>query len=71
MKIVKIGGLGVLTFIEIISLVVGFIVSFIIALIVVKKFINYLKKKPMKIFAIYRMIFAGMVIIFGFLGVLN
>ncbi|MCT8975931.1 undecaprenyl-diphosphate phosphatase [Clostridium sp. CX1] len=37
-----------------VSLVVGFIVAFIVALIVIKKFINYLKKKPMKVFAVYR-----------------
>ena len=58
LKILKVGGLSILTSTEIISLVVGFVVSFIVALIVIDKFITYLKKKPMKIFAIYRMIFA-------------
>jgi undecaprenyl-diphosphatase len=58
LKIMKVGGLSILTSTEIISLVVGFVVSFIVALIVIDKFITYLKKKPMKIFAIYRMIFA-------------
>ncbi|RDU24331.1 undecaprenyl-diphosphate phosphatase [Anaerosacchariphilus polymeriproducens] len=38
------------------SLIIGFIVAFIIALIVIKKFITYLKKKPMKVFAVYRVI---------------
>ncbi|MDW8800786.1 undecaprenyl-diphosphate phosphatase [Clostridium sp. A1-XYC3] len=37
-----------------VSLAVGFIVAFIVALIVIKKFIDYLKKKPMKVFAVYR-----------------
>ena len=46
----------VLSNIEILSLVVGFIVSFIVALFVVDKFINYLKQKPMKGFAVYRII---------------
>lgn len=69
LKIVKIGGIAVLTFAEIISLGVGFIVSFIVALVVINRFISYLKKKPMKIFAIYRMIFAVVVLIAGFAGI--
>ncbi|EJO5349549.1 undecaprenyl-diphosphate phosphatase [Clostridium botulinum] len=40
--------------IELIALTVGFIVSFIVALIVIEKFINFLKKKSMKVFAVYR-----------------
>jgi len=47
---------------EVFTLVVGFIVSFLVALIVVDKFINYLKKKPMKVFAIYRL-FVGVIIL--------
>lgn len=58
LKIIKIGGLSTLAQPEIISLAVGFIVSFIVALVVIDRFISYLKKRPMKIFAIYRMIFA-------------
>lgn len=42
------------------ALIVGFIVSFIVALIVMRKFIDYLKKKPMRVFAVYR-IGAGIV----------
>ena len=41
---------------EILVLVIGFLVAFVVALVVVEKFINYLKKKPMKSFAIYRII---------------
>ncbi|NMM65836.1 undecaprenyl-diphosphate phosphatase [Clostridium sp. P21] len=37
-----------------VSLVIGFIVAFIVALVVMKKFVDYLKKKPMKVFAVYR-----------------
>lgn len=44
-----------------ISLVAGFFVAFLVALLVIKKFINYLKKKPMKVFAIYR-ILAGILL---------
>ncbi|NNU74658.1 undecaprenyl-diphosphate phosphatase [Clostridium estertheticum] len=39
-----------------IALIVGFVVAFIVALIVMRKFVEYLKKKPMKIFAIYRIV---------------
>lgn len=69
LKIIKTGGISALAFSEIISLAVGFIVSFIVALIVVDKFISYLKRKPMRIFAIYRMIFAVIVLVAGFRGI--
>lgn len=39
-----------------IALLTGFIVAFIVSLIVMKKFIEYLKKKPMKVFAVYRIV---------------
>ncbi|AKA70914.1 undecaprenyl-diphosphate phosphatase [Clostridium scatologenes] len=39
-----------------ISLILGFVVAFIVALIVMRKFIDFLKKKPMRVFAIYRII---------------
>ena len=68
LKIVKIGGLGMITSSEILSLGIGFIVSFIVAIAVINKFISYLKKKPMKIFAVYRMIFAIVVLFAGFRG---
>ncbi|NMM64484.1 undecaprenyl-diphosphate phosphatase [Clostridium sp. P21] len=47
---------------EIIALVVGFVVSFVVALVVIDKFIKFLKKKPMRVFAVYR-IFVGIVIL--------
>ncbi len=65
LKILKIGGLFTLTSQETIALAVGFIVSFFVAMIVINKFISYLKKKTMKIFAVYRMIFAVIVLIAG------
>lgn len=68
LKMIKIGGLGSLTSIEVISLTVGFIVSFLVALVVINKFISYLKKKPMRIFAVYRMIFAVLVLFAGAFG---
>jgi len=69
LKILKLGGLSILTSQELNSLIIGFVVSFIVALIVIKKFISYLQKKPMKNFAIYRMIFAVIVIIAGIAGI--
>lgn len=68
LKLVKIGGFTVLTGTEIFSLIVGFIVAFIVAVAVISKFISYLQKKPMKAFAVYRIIFAIIVLAAGFMG---
>lgn len=68
LKLLKIGGFGAMTGGELLSLAVGFGVSFIVALAVINKFISYLKKKPMKNFAIYRMVFALIVLASGFMG---
>jgi len=48
---------------QIIALIVGFIVSFAVALIVVDKFINFLQKRPMRVFAMYR-ILIGIILLF-------
>lgn len=69
LKLVKIGGIASLTLPEVSSLAVGFIVSFLVALVVVNKFISFLKKRPMRIFAVYRMIFAAIVLAAGFAGI--
>lgn len=37
-----------------IALISGFVVAFLVALIVMKKFVDFLKKKPLKGFALYR-----------------
>ncbi|MBV7271994.1 undecaprenyl-diphosphate phosphatase [Clostridiaceae bacterium UIB06] len=71
LKIMKIGGIVVLTSSEIISLAIGFLVSFIVAVVVINKFISYLKRKPMRIFAIYRMIFAVIVLLAGVKGIFH
>lgn len=47
---------------QIIALCIGFLVSFLVAIPVVEKFINFLKKKPMKIFAFYR-ILVGIILV--------
>lgn len=68
LKLFKFGGFGELTSEEILALIVGFVVSFVVALIVINKFISYLKKKPMKIFAQYRIIFGVIILLFGLFG---
>lgn len=45
-----------------VALIVGFIVAFIVSLVVMEMFVSYLKKKPMRVFAIYRII-AGVVLL--------
>lgn len=57
--------------VQIIALTAGFIVSFIVALIVVDKFIAYLKKKNMKVFAYYRIIVAVLLFILFFTNVIS
>jgi len=37
-----------------IALIIGFIVAFIVSIIVMDKFVDFLKKKPMRVFAVYR-----------------
>lgn len=68
LKIAKIGGFSSMTSTELISLGVGFLVSFLVALAVISKFISYLQKKPMKVFVYYRMAFAIVVLIAGIAG---
>lgn len=45
-----------------IALIVGFIVAFIVSLVVMEMFVSYLKKKPMRIFAVYRIV-AGIILL--------
>ena len=47
---------GVLSTMEITYIIIGLIVSFIVAYVVIEKFISYLQKKPMRIFAVYRLV---------------
>ncbi|MEG0579748.1 MAG: hypothetical protein RR490_07520 [Niameybacter sp.] len=48
----------------------GFVVSFIVALLVIDAFLGFLKKKPMRYFAFYRITFAFIVLLAGFFGLL-
>lgn len=56
---------GILTPAEWVALAIGFIVSFFVALFVIGSFIAYLQKKPMKVFALYRILFAFIVLLCG------
>jgi undecaprenyl-diphosphatase len=56
-------GVSTMTSIEWISLAVGFIVSFLVAYIVVGKFITYIGNHSLKIFAYYRLI-VGVIMLF-------
>lgn len=52
-------------------LFVGFVVSFIVALLVVKAFMGYLKNKGLKVFAYYRIIVGIFLIGLFYLGMIN
>ncbi|WP_026882748.1 undecaprenyl-diphosphate phosphatase [Clostridium akagii] len=54
-----------------IEIAIGFVVSFIVALFVVEKFMNFLKKRPMRIFAIYRIAFAVIFLVLAATRVIN
>lgn len=54
---------------QLVALLIGFVVSFLVALVVVKKFIDYLKHKPMRVFAVYRLIVGGFILVLALFGV--
>ncbi len=56
---------------EIIVLIVGFIVAFLSALVCVEKFIGYLKKKPMKNFAYYRIVLGVVLFVLALTGIIT
>lgn len=68
-KLIKIGGFAFLTVNEILALGIAFFIAFLVALLVVDGFITFLKKKPLRVFAVYRFLFAIIVIISGIVGV--
>lgn len=53
------------------ALLLGFLVAFIVALIVIRKFIAYLQKKPMRVFAIYRVIMGILLAVLVFTKVIQ
>jgi undecaprenyl-diphosphatase len=56
---------------HIVALIVGFVVAFIVALVVVKKFIDYLKHKPLRVFAYYRIVVGVLILTLTLTGVVN
>jgi len=60
---------GGITHDEISLLVVGNVVAFIVAMLAIKSFINYLTKHGFKIFGYYRIIVGGIILILYFCGV--
>ena len=71
LKLIQLGGFGSMSSVEMTSLVIGFVVSFVVALIVVKKFIAFLQKKPMTVFAVYRIAFGLVVLLLWRCGVVS
>ncbi len=71
LKLIQLGGFGSMSSVEMTSLVIGFVVSFVVALIVVKKFIAFLQKKPMTVFAVYRIAFGLFVLLLWRCGVVS
>jgi undecaprenyl-diphosphatase len=53
-----------------ISLGAGFIVSFLVALLVVDKFVSFLKKKGMRAFSVYRIIVGVIIVILAYLKII-
>jgi undecaprenyl-diphosphatase len=53
---------------QMVTLVAGFAVAFLVALICVRAFMAYIKKRPMQVFAYYRFILAAFLIVFMFIN---
>lgn len=54
-----------------IALIVGFIVAFIVSMIVMERFVAFLKKKPMRVFAIYRIFVGVILLVLALSGIIN
>lgn len=52
-----------------ITLIVGFITAFTVSLVIIEKFIAYLKKRPMRVFAVYRVGIGIIFVILMLIGV--
>lgn len=71
MSLIKHNVFSTCSSIELIALAAGFIVSFVVALVVIDKFIAFLKKKPMKVFAIYRIVLGIVLIILIYTNIIT
>lgn len=63
LKLFQSGGFGAMSALELVSLGIGFVVSFAVALLVVKKFISFLQKRTMFPFTVYRIVFGTGILI--------
>lgn len=54
-----------------VALGIGFVVAFIVSIVVMDMFVSYLKKKPMRIFAIYRVIAGVVLLILSLTGIIT
>ena len=52
---------------DIFYIIIGLVISFAVAYVVIEKFISYLQKKPMRIFAVYRIIIGFVLLTIYFL----
>lgn len=69
LKLVKFG--LAFTSAELAILIVGMIISFAISIVVIKFFMNYIKKHDFKIFGYYRIVLGIIVLLCGFLGIIK
>jgi undecaprenyl-diphosphatase len=69
-KLIK-RGAAISTTNEVIALGVGFLVSFLVAYVVIEKFINFLQKKPMRVFAVYRILVGVVILILTALNIIK
>lgn len=69
LKIIKMG--AVLSLYEWFLISLGFVFSFIIAFLVIKVFLDYIKKNDFKIFGYYRIILGIIMLILTFIGVIK
>lgn len=60
-----------ITTMQFVEIIIGFVVSFVVALLVVERFMNFLKRKRMRIFAIYRIAFSIIFLILAALKIIN
>lgn len=67
LKLVKFAakdGFKLITSTQLVTLALGFIVAFVVALICVKAFMAYIQKKPMRLFAYYRFFLAAGLVVY-------
>jgi len=58
-------------FIQILALAVGFVVSFLVALLVVDKFVSFLQRKPLRVFAVYRIFIGVIILVLAFMKIIS